>query len=168
MPNKCLQPRLRRKPMLLHRWLLPKLMANNEEPVAMRAGALLDGALLTVGSSIPLAPVRRPTTSSGPHRQTRRLNGMPPPARTDAATCASRTPTRCAGMGTKRHANKRRSLLILSPAPSGAFFAPLDMHRGGVFRSPVVGDALDAAVGGPGPCRDTSPMTGLLLSAACA
>ena len=126
MLNKCLQPLLRRKPMPPHRWLLPKLMPNNEESVALRAMRVEGPLGLTVGSSITLAPVRRPMTSSGPPvqaLQARRLNGMPPPARTDAATCASRTPTPCAGMGTKRRVkNKRRSLLILSPALGGAFF----------------------------------------------
>jgi hypothetical protein len=89
------------------------LMPNSEEPVAMRAGALLEGALLTVGWSILLAPVRRPTTSSGPHRQTGHGNGTGLPAQTDAATCASRTPTPCAGTGIKRRVKIERSSLLL-------------------------------------------------------
>ena len=176
MLNKCLQPLLRHKPMPPHRWLLPKLMPNNEESVALRAMRVEVPLGLTVGSSITLAPVRRPMTSSGPPVQAleaRRLNGMPPPARTDAATCASRTPTPCAGMGTKRRAkNKRRSLLILNSKPRsrrGSFFGPLDTASRGGSEAPVLGDALDAAIGGPGPSpRDTSPMMGLLVSTACA
>ena len=126
-----------------HRWLLPKLMPNNEESVVLRAMRVEGPLGLTVGSSITLAPVRRPMTSSGPPVQAleaRRLNGMPPPARTDAATCASRTPTPCAGMGTKRRVkNERRSLLILilSPALGGALFLRRSTrHRGGGFQKP--------------------------------
>ena len=156
MPNKCLQPLLRRKPMPPHRWLLPNLMPNSEEPVAMRAGALREGALLMVGWSILLAPVRRPTTSSGPHRQTSRLNGMPPPARTDAATCASRTLTPCAGMGTKRRVKIERSSLLLFSAPlrRGSFFAARQGAPGCV-------GCGDWPAGRS--CRDMSPMTGLLI-----
>jgi hypothetical protein len=135
-----------------HRWLLPNLMPNSEEPVAMRAGALREGALLMVGWSILLAPVRRPTTSSGPHRQTSRLNGMPPPARTDAATCASRTLTPCAGMGTKRRVKIERSTLLLFSAPlrRGSFFAARQGAPGCV-------GCGDWPAGRS--CRDMSPMT---------
>jgi|ERR1700757_2803852 hypothetical protein len=58
------------------------------------------------------------------------------PPRTDAATCASRTRTPCAGMGIKRRVNnERRSPLTLSPAPMrGFFFAGRSTrHLGGGF-----------------------------------
>jgi hypothetical protein len=136
MPNKCLQPLLRRKPMPPHRWLLPNLMPNSEEPVAMRAGALPEGALPTVGWSILLAPVRRPTISSAPPVQANLGNGTGLPAQTGAATCASRTSTPCAGTDTKRRVkNERRLLLIFSPAPAGLFFAARHGIAAKFFRS---------------------------------
>jgi hypothetical protein len=70
--------------------------------------------LALVGRPMPLLLDHMPQTLPS------RMNGTPLPARTDAATCASRTPTPCAVMVSIR--NERRSPLILSPAPSGAFF----------------------------------------------
>ena len=68
------------------------------------------------------------TPGSGPPLRASRGNGMALPARTGAATCASRTPTRCAVMASKgraRRRNERRSLLALSPAfLAGLFFCP--------------------------------------------
>src|SRR5215831_16348942 len=122
MHNRWLQPLLHRKPMPPHRWLLHKLMPNNEEPVAMRVAHL--PRLLPTWSTAP-APVRHPMPSTSLAKDThwRRGNGMPPPARTDAATCASRTRTPCAGMRIKRRVNnERRSPLTLSPAPMRGFF----------------------------------------------
>jgi hypothetical protein len=109
------------------RWLRPKLMPNNENTVAPRAiaEAPLRAPGLAPGSPIHLGRVRRPMTFSGPPMQTSHGNGMALRAQTGAATCASRTLTPCAVMGTKRRArrrNERRSLLISSPALSGAFF----------------------------------------------
>jgi len=82
--------------------------------------------LLPVGPPTPLAPVRRLMPSlevKDTHNS--RMNGMPPPARTDAATCVSRTPTRCVDTVSKRRAHPRRderpSPLNLSPARCGAF-----------------------------------------------
>ena len=132
MPNKCLRHHLRRKPMPPHRWPRHKLMPKNARPVALLVARpplplpVGQPLLLPVGSSIPLAPVRRPMTSRGPLQETSRMNGMPPPARTDAATCASRTPTPCAVMDTNRRVrppkDERRSPLTLSPArPAGLF-----------------------------------------------
>ena len=96
-----------------------------EHTVAQRVEGPLIRPLLPVGSSIPLGRDRRPMMSRGPATDRRRLNGMPPPARTDAATCASRTRTRCAVMGTKRRAhppkNERLSPLTLSPASMRGF-----------------------------------------------
>jgi hypothetical protein len=154
MPNKCLQPRLRRKPMRPHRWLLPKLMPNSEEPVAMRAGALREGALLTVGWSILLAPVRRPTTSNGPHRQTGHGNGTGLPAQTGAATCASRIPIPCAGTGIKRRVKIERSSLLLFSAPlRRGFFSPLDTGAPGMrwMRRLAGGSVLPRYVSNDGP-----------------
>jgi hypothetical protein len=123
MHNRWLQPLLRRKPMPPHRWLLHQLMPNNEEPVAMRVARLLllprPPLLLPVGLSTALAPVRHPMPSTSLAKDTRLRhgNGMPPPARTDAATCASRTPSPCAGMGIKRRVNNERwRCVIMSPS----------------------------------------------------
>ena len=44
--------------------------------------------LLPGGPPTPLAPVRHPTPSKVKRTHSSRMNGMPPPARTDAATCA--------------------------------------------------------------------------------
>ena len=84
MHNRWLQPLLRRKPMPPHRWLLHKLMPNNEEPVSMRVARLplpRLPLLLPVGLSTALAPVRHPTPSTSLANDTHwpRGNGMPPP-----------------------------------------------------------------------------------------
>jgi hypothetical protein len=84
----------------------------------------------------PLALVRRPMPlllDHMPQTLPSRMNGTPLPARTDVAICASRTPIPCAVMVSKnRVRNERRSPLILSPAPSGAFLCrPLGTPPGG-------------------------------------
>src|SRR5262245_27268902 len=77
-------------------------------------------------SPTPLALVRRPMTflvKYMPVKALARGNGTPLPAPTSAAACASRIPTPCAVMVTKRRVrNEGRSPLILSPAPAGLFF----------------------------------------------
>ena len=144
MPNKCLQRLLRRKPMRPRRWLRPKLMPNNEDTVGRRAMRVEPLRALGpgLGSSIPLDRVRPPMTSRGPLRETSRGNGMALQARTDAATCASRTPTRCAVMDTKRRArpprDERRSLVNSKPRPlGGAFFGRSARLRGSLLFSPL-------------------------------
>ena len=123
------QPTLLRQPMaLLEDMPVELTVALLARRIALRPMALLLRPMAVI-SLTPLGRDRRPMTWRGPATETPRLNGMPPPARTDAATCASRTPTRCAVMGTKRRArppkNERRSPLILSPAPlRGFFFVP--------------------------------------------
>ena len=78
--------------------------------------------LLPGGPPTPLAPVRHPTPSKVKRTHSSRMNGMPPPARTDAATCVSPIPTPCAVTVTKRRVkNERRSPLTLSPAPMRGF-----------------------------------------------
>jgi len=159
MHNRWLQPLLHRKPMSPHRWLLHKLMPNNEEPVAMRV-ARLPRLLPRLPRLLPtwstaLAPVRHPMPSTSLAKDThwRRGNGMPPPARADAATCASRTRTPCAGMGIKRRVNnERRSPLTLSQAPArqhasaggGAYYAirALPEEKPRLWDRGSVGDSL--------------------------
>ena len=119
-----LQPIVSLQPMpLLKR--IPVEVIPVEHTARRVEGALLEGALLTVGSSMSLGRVRRPMTSSGPPLQTSHGDGMALPAPIDAATCASRIPIPCAVMGTKRRAhppkNERRSPLTLSPAPMRGF-----------------------------------------------
>jgi hypothetical protein len=119
-----LQPIVSLQPMpLLKR--IPVEVIPVEHTARRVEGALIEGALLTVGSSMSLGRVRRPMTSSGPPLQTSHGNGMALPAPIDAATCASRIPIPCAVMGTKRRAhppkNERRSSLTLSPAPMRGF-----------------------------------------------
>jgi len=120
-----LQPIVSLQPMpLLKR--IPVEVIPVEHTARRVEGALIEGALLTVGSSMSLGRVRRPMTSSGPPLQTSHGNGMALPAPIDAATCASRIPIPCAVMGTKRRAhppkNERHSPLALSPAPMRGFF----------------------------------------------
>jgi hypothetical protein len=141
-----LQPIVNLQPMpLLKR--IPVEVIPVEHTARRVEGALIEGALLTVGSSMSRGRVRRPMTSSGPPpMQTPRSNGTPLPAQTGAATCASRIPIPCAVTGTKRHAhppkNERRSSLTLSPPMRGFSFAgrsavwlkmksaPLGLRRG--------------------------------------
>lgn len=130
MHNRCPRVPLRRKPMAVHRWPLHKLMPNAGSvallvvplPLPLPVPLLL---LLPVGPPTPLAPVRHPMPSKVKHTHRSRMNGMPPPARTDAATCVSRTPTRCVVTVTKHRAHPRRderpSPPNLSPARCGAF-----------------------------------------------
>ena len=114
MLNRCPRVRLRRKPMPPHRWPRHRLMPN-VRLVALPAERLLPLLLLEgpppplrVGLATPPAPVRHRTPSKAKHMHRGRMNGMPPPAQTDAATCASRTPTPCAAMGTKRRAHPQK------------------------------------------------------------
>ena len=123
MHNRWLQHLLRRRPMPPYKWLLHQLMPNNEEPVAMRVARLplllpRLPLLLPVGLSTALAPVRHPMPSTSLAKDTRwrRGNGMPPPARTDAARCASRTRTPCADMGIKQRVNNEQR----SPYPGAS------------------------------------------------
>jgi hypothetical protein len=120
-----LQPIVSLQPMpLLKR--IPVEVIPIEHTARRVEGALIEGALLTVGSSMSLGRVRRPMTSSGRPLQTNHGNGMALPAPIDAATCASRIPIPCAVMDTKRRAHppkdERRSTLILSPASLRGFF----------------------------------------------
>jgi len=151
------------------RWLRPKLMPNNENTVAPRAiaEARLRAPGLAPGSPIHLGRVRRPMTFSVPPMQTSHGNGMALRAQTGAATCASRTLTPCAVMGTKRRArrrNERRSLLISSPARSGAFFAarPAPSRRG-FSQATGEGDVCAARLASGTLWRDLS-RTNLLFS----
>jgi hypothetical protein len=113
------------------RWPLHKLTPNAGSVALLVARLPLPlpvrlPLLLPVEPTTPLAPVRRLMPSLDvKHTHKSRMNGMPPPARTDAATCVSRTPTRCVVTVTKRRAHPRRderpSPLNLSPARCGAF-----------------------------------------------
>ena len=119
------QPTPLRQPMaLLEDMPVEPTVALLAKLIALRPMALLPRPMAVI-SPTPLGRDRRPMTWRGPATETHRTSGTPPPARTDAATCASRIPTRCAVMGTKRRArppkNERRSPLILSQAPRRGF-----------------------------------------------
>src|SRR5438874_4638422 len=120
------QPTLLRQPMaLLEDMPVELTVALLARRIALRPMALLLRPMAVI-SPTPLGRDRRPMTWRGPATETPRTSGTPLPARTDAATCASRIPIPCAVMDTKRRArppkNERRSPLILSPAPLRGFF----------------------------------------------
>ena len=120
-----LQPTALPQPMAL----LKRMPLLENMPVAPTVALPVPRDRLAVISSTPRALVRRPMTflvKSMPVKALARGSGTPLPARTDAATCASRIPIPCAVMDTKRRArppkNERRSPLSLSPAPLRGFF----------------------------------------------
>src|SRR5437016_5032666 len=119
------QPTLLRQPMaLLEDMPVELTVALLARRIALRPMALLLRPMAVI-SLTPLGRDRRPMTWRGPATETPRTSGTPLPARTDAATCASRIPIPCAVMDTKRRArppkNERRPPLILSPARPRGF-----------------------------------------------